>query len=294
MYKPFLQNYAYGWVVRDASFKVKDQPLQIISHGGGINGFTTTIVRFPKEKHLIVILDNTGSPNLNRLSESIAKILYDQPYDPPKMSIAGVVEKTMNEKGIDAAIAEYRDLKAKQSATYDFSQPELNALGYKFMQGGKIKEAIEVFKLNVEAYPQAFNTYDSLAEAYMNNNQRDLAIKNFKKALELNPKSTNSIDMLKKLENPAAPATVDAKSFDAYVGEYELAPGFILRVFREGDKLMTQATGQNQIEIFAESDGSFTPRTFPAKLTFNKDADGKVISVTLAQGGRETVGKKIK
>ena len=292
MYKPFLEEYAYGWVVTNASFKLKDQPVPVITHDGGINGFTTTIVRFPREKHLIVLLDNTGSPNLAQLSDKLAKILYGQPYDPPKMSIAAVVEKTISEKGIDAAVAEYRDLKAKQAATYDFSEPQLNALGYRMMQTGKLKEAVEIFKLNVEAYPQAFNPYDSLAEAYMNLNERELAIANYKKSIELNPKNTGAIENLKKLENPAA--KVDANTFDAYVGEYELAPGFVLRVFREGEKLMTQATGQNQIEIFAEADGSFTPRTFPAKLTFIKDAEGKVTSVKLTQGGRETVGKKIK
>ncbi len=155
-----------------------------------------------------------------------------------------------------------------------------------------MKEAVEVFKLNVEAYPQAFNPYDSLAEAYMKMNERELAIKNYKKSVELNPKNTGAIENLKNLENPAP--KVEANMFDAYVGEYELAPGFVLRVFREGEKLMTQATGQNQIEIFAEADGSFSPRTFPAKLTFIKDADGKVTSVKLTQGGRETIGKKIK
>jgi tetratricopeptide (TPR) repeat protein len=157
-----------------------------------------------------------------------------------------------------------------------------------------MKEAIEILKLNVEMYPQAFNTYDSLGEAYMNNKEPDLAIKNYKKSIELNPKNTSAVETLKKLENPAAPATVDAKTFDTYVGEYELAPAFILRVFRDGDKFMTQATGQSEIEIYAESDGSFAPRTFPAKLTFIKDADGKVTSVKLSQGGRETIGKKIK
>ncbi len=200
MYKPFLEEYAYGWVITNASFKVKDQPVPIITHGGGINGFTTTIVRFPKEKNLIVILDNTGSQNLNQLSNQIAKIMYDQPYDLPKMSIAEVVEKTTAEKGIDAAVAEYRDLKAKSAATYNFAEPELNALGYRLMQTGKMKEALEIFKLNVEAYPQGFNTYDSLAEAYMNMNQRELAITNYKKSLELNPKNTNAVEMLKKLE----------------------------------------------------------------------------------------------
>ena len=294
MYKPFLQNYAYGWIVTNASFKLNDQPIPVITHGGGINGFNTVIVRFPREKHLIVLLNNFGTGGLNGLSERIAKILYGQPYDPPKMSIASVLFETVNEKGIDAAVAKYRDLKAKQSATYDFAEPELNSLGYRLMQTGKMKEAIEIFKLNVEAYPQGFNTYDSLAEAYMNNNERDLAIKNYKRSLELNPKNTSAVEALKKLENPAAQATVDAKTFDAYVGEYELAPSFILRVFREGEKFMTQATGQSEIEIFPDGSDSFSPRTFPAKLTFIKDADGKVTSVKLSQGGRETVGKKIK
>jgi CubicO group peptidase (beta-lactamase class C family) len=200
MYKPFLQDYAYGWAITKTSFKVNDQPVPIITHGGGINGFTTTIVRFPKEKNLIVILDNTGSPNLNRLSDKLARIIYNQQYEPPKQSIAEVIEKTIGEKGIDAGVAQYRELKTKQAGTYDFAEPELNALGYRLMSQGKTKEAIEIFKLNVEAYPQGFNTYDSLAEAYMNNNERELAITNFKKSLELNPNNTSASENLKKLE----------------------------------------------------------------------------------------------
>ncbi len=202
MYKPFLRDYAYGWSITKTSFKLNDQPVPIITHGGGINGFTTTIVRFPKEKNLIVILDNTGNPNLNRLSDRIARIIYNQPYEPPKQSIAAIIEKTIAEKGIEAGVAEYRDLKTKQAATYDFSEPELNALGFRLMSTGKTKDAIEVFKLNVEAYPQGFNTYDSLAEAYMNSNERELAISNFKKSLELNPNNTSASENLKKLEKP--------------------------------------------------------------------------------------------
>ncbi len=199
MYKPFLENYAYGWAVTQASFKVNDQPVQVITHGGGINGFATTIVRFPKEKNLIVILDNS-SQGPNRLSNAIGRIIYNQPYELPKQSISVVIEKTINEKGIEAAVAEYRDLKTKQAATYNFAEPELNDLGYRLMGAGKLKEAVEIFKLNVEAYPQGFNTYDSLGEAYMNMNEREPAIRNFKKSLELNPNNTNAVEMLKKLE----------------------------------------------------------------------------------------------
>jgi len=291
MFKPFLEDYAYGWVVSNASFKQNDQPVQTISHGGGINGFSTMIVRFPKEKNLIVILDNTAQ-NAGRLSETITNILYNQPYEPPKMSIVAILERTIKEKGIDAGIAEYRDLKAKQSTTYDFAEPELNTLGYQLMRTEKLKEAVEIFKLNVEAYPQGFNTYDSLGEAYMNMNERELAVTNYKKSLELNPKNTNAIEMLKRLEK--GPVTVDPKVFDAYVGEYEMAPGFVMNVFREGDKFMTQATGQGKFEIFAESETTFYPSAFRAKLTFVKDAEGKVTELRIDQGGRVRTGKKIK
>jgi tetratricopeptide (TPR) repeat protein len=270
---------------------VNDQPVQIIAHGGGINGFATVIERFPKDKNLVVLLDNT-SQNVQRLSGIIDKILYDQPYDPPKMSIAEALDNTIKEKGVAAGIAQYRELKLKQAATYDFSEGELNGLGYQLLRNGKAKDALEIFKLNVEMYPKSSNPYDSLAEAYANLNEKDLAIANYKKAVELDPKKTSAAEALKRLEQP--PVTVDPKVFDTYVGEYELAPNFILRVFREGDKFMTQATGQGAIEIVPMSETTFSPRSFPAKLTFIKDAGGNVTAVTLNQNGRDVNGKKIK
>jgi CubicO group peptidase (beta-lactamase class C family) len=257
MYKPFLQNYAYGWSVSDASFKVNDQPVQVIRHGGGINGFSTMIARFPKDKNLIVVLDNTAQ-NTGRLSETITKILYNQPYELPKLSIVALLEKAIADKGVEAAIAQYREMKTKQAATYDFSEQELNIVGFGLAQKGKTKEAVAIFKLNLETYP----------------------------------KNAGALEMVKRLE--ATPVSVDAKVFDTYVGEYELRPGFVLRVYREGEKFMSQATNQNPIEIFAESETTFYPKVMQAKLTFLKDADGKVTGVSLNQGGRELTGKKIK
>ena len=201
MYTPFLEKYAYGWTVADATFKQNDQPVSEIAHGGGINGFSTIIARFPKEKNLIVLLDNTAQP-MGPLSEKIARILYTQPYELPKMSIVAILDKTIKDKGIEAGVAQYRELKLKDSGTYDFGEQELNQLGYLLLRSGKLKEAVEIFKLNVEAYPKSANPYDSLGEAYLNLNQKDLAIANYKKSLELNPGNTNAIEVLKKLELP--------------------------------------------------------------------------------------------
>jgi len=72
-------------------------------------------------------------------------------------------------------------------------------LGYQLLGLEKVDEAIEIFKLNVEVYPTSSNAYDSLGEAYMNNNQKELSVKNYEKSIELNPKNANAIKMLKKL-----------------------------------------------------------------------------------------------
>jgi tetratricopeptide (TPR) repeat protein len=65
--------------------------------------------------------------------------------------------------------------------------------------GERIQDAIEVFLLNTVLFPQDANVYDSLGESYMLNNQKELAIKNYQKSLELNPKSQNAKKMLEKL-----------------------------------------------------------------------------------------------
>ena len=65
----------------------------------------------------------------------------------------------------------------------------------------KVRETIEIFKLNVEVYPQSANVYDSLGEAYMMNGDKELAIRSYQRAVELNPQNNNAIEMLKKLRS---------------------------------------------------------------------------------------------
>lgn len=292
MFKPFMDNYAYGWVVKSAPFKFNNEPVQLITHGGGINGFNTTIVRFVGQKNLIVLLDNTSQGRyLDGISGVVAKILYQQPYELPKMSGADVLLKIINEKGVAAGITQYRELKTKQSGTHDFGVGEINRLGYQLLRTEKVKEAIEIFKLNVETYP-AFNTYDSLGEAYMVSGERDMAVQNYRKSLDLNPQNTNAVEKLKRLESK--PATIDPKIYDTYVGEYQMTPNLVVAVFKEGDKLMTQATGQPKLELFPESETTFLLRVVNAKVTFVRDSLGQVTGIVIHQGGRDTPGKKIK
>jgi imidazolonepropionase-like amidohydrolase len=116
-----------------------------------------------------------------------------------RKSVAEAMMKTIQEKDLAAAVKQYRDLKATQPASYDFSENELNGLGYQLIAMKRFQDAIEILKLNVEVYPESYNTYDSLAEAYMDNGDKDLAVKNYQKSLQLNPQNGNAVEKLKKL-----------------------------------------------------------------------------------------------
>ena len=84
------------------------------------------------------MLDNTSQGrNLERLEQALTNILYNQPYDTPRMPLAEVLHKTITEKGIEAGLAQYRDLKSRQANVYDFREPELNTLGYQLLQAKK-------------------------------------------------------------------------------------------------------------------------------------------------------------
>lgn len=110
--------------------------------------------------------------------------------------------KIVWEEGIERAQAAFKEARKKDPQAVLFQEATLNNLGYRFIQKGRVKDAIRIFRLNTEAYPNAANTYDSLAEAYMLNGDRKLAIRNYKKSLELNPKNTNAVTMLEKLAAP--------------------------------------------------------------------------------------------
>jgi Predicted membrane protein (DUF2306) len=119
-------------------------------------------------------------------------------YDPRK-SIAETLSATAASSGINQAAQQYHDLKAAHPANYDFDETELNTLGYDFIRAKKFKEAIRVLQLNVEAYPQSSNVYDSLGEAYMDDGNQPLAIVNYQKSLELNPRNHGAVLALQKL-----------------------------------------------------------------------------------------------
>jgi len=116
-----------------------------------------------------------------------------------KVSICQPLTQAIMNEEISNVISLYKQLRQNEADQYDFAEDQLNNLGYRLMDRGMIEEAIEIFRLNVEQYPQSGNAYDSLAEAYMNNGNKELAIKYYLKSLEKDPQNDNAKGMLKRL-----------------------------------------------------------------------------------------------
>jgi CubicO group peptidase (beta-lactamase class C family) len=87
--------------------------------------------------------------------------------------------------------------------------------------------------------------------------------------------------------------TVDPKILDGYVGQYQLAPNFILTITREGDQLSAQATNQSKVPIFPEGERDFFYKVVDAQITFETDAKGRATSLTLHQNGANMAAKRI-
>ena len=75
-----------------------------------------------------------------------------------------------------------------------FPEALVNIIGYEHLQSGAVAQAIEIFALNVSAFPGSPNAYDSLSDAYLAGGQKDLARANAQKALELLPSATGVTD----------------------------------------------------------------------------------------------------
>lgn len=189
-------HYGYGWLI--LPFPVGPDTVRVIQHGGSINGFTTGFWRVPEDRRTVVVMDNTQSSETDEITRDLMKILYGQPVEGPKRSIARLLHGVVETEGVEAAIRRYHAVEESSPDAFDFAESELNRLGYHYLGEGEVDTAIRIFRLNVEAYPEGYNTYDSLAEAYLEAGEREKAIAHYRTSLELNPANENARTTLRE------------------------------------------------------------------------------------------------
>jgi len=172
----------------------------------GDNGDTKAFVlAFPKQKTGLVMFANSanGLSIINELVEGVmgndhpalAWLKLERYNSQPRLMLKAILKSDA-----ETVLADYRQRRGKLVENkLSLTEDEMNRLGYQLLRLKRIKDAIAVFRQNTVDFPQAYNTWDSLAESYMIDGNKELAIKYYKKSLELNRDNTNAVQKLKEL-----------------------------------------------------------------------------------------------
>lgn len=261
--------YAYGWAVWDF------QGTRIIEHGGDIFGFSSVVTRVPSERLLVVVL--TNNPFQEPRPETVALRIAAKSLGKPLEERKAVA---LDPQSLDEYVGVYRfDEKTARVVSRE---------GNKLFSQRTGGEKSEIFPSD----PNGFFYKDSDSTLRF---RRDAQGKIT--AMEFFPRFGPEAVGPRTDEAPPAERqaiALDPAVYDAYAGTYELAPSFQITVTREGGRLLAQATGQPQFEIFPTSETRFFLKVVDAEIEFQKGADGKAASLTLFQGGREIPGKRVR
>lgn len=118
----------------------------------------------------------------------------------PRPPLEDLMLEVLLKQNVEAAIKRYREFKADPLNAYANTQWSLRLIGRRLMNAYKrFDDAIEIFKLNVAENPRSDESLFLLADAYQRAGKRELAVKNYEAALQLNPQNWESLDALKSL-----------------------------------------------------------------------------------------------
>ncbi len=198
MLTPVLEAAGLGFFVE------KDNPGQF-GHDGADEGFQALLTMNSETgKGVAIMADSDNGINVANLvlRRVVKEYAWSYKFDGDFPTLAIIARA----RGSQAALDRYTALKAAGEFTGERAEGALNQLGYTLLYAlsyaGHEKDAIIVFQRNVQDFPQSSNVYDSLGEAYMKVGEKDLAITNYEKSLQLNPKNQNAVEQLKKLRAP--------------------------------------------------------------------------------------------
>ncbi len=259
-------HYGYGWGIS----VYEGHP--IIEHGGGVNGFTTYSLRMPDDRALVAILTNRDSMGPGAVAFKIAALAIGKPYQEP-------VAIKLPPSVLDQYVGVYQ-LNEKEEVIIRKDGEKLVA---DFPGSGRSEI--------IPSSEAEFFIRDSRTRLSFTKNTSGVT------AFVLHDRYETNQDA-RKTDKPL-PASrkeveVDPAIYDAYVGEYELAPNFTITISKDASKLMAQATGQPKLELFPESQTKFFVKEVSVQIEFVVDGSGKATGLVLYQGGQRLPAKKIK
>ncbi len=189
-------SYGYGWGVKNSEANTLR-----LSHNGSNGTYSHSIIWYPEKDIFIVYATNANSSEVEYLGHEVEKLIQDESYtpEPIRNNVYSYTMEYIKQYTPDTS----NNLIALLRENYpdEFSNSRLfNVMGNVLLRLDKeLNWALELFKLNVQRYPEDGNLWDSLGEGYLANDLKEAAIESFEKAIELGYKdSQEKLAELKK------------------------------------------------------------------------------------------------
>jgi CubicO group peptidase (beta-lactamase class C family) len=259
-------NYGYGWETGKLMGNDK------VSHGGAINGFKAYTLRVPAKDVFVAVLTNadSGLAGADMVAYKAAAVAMGTPFPQYK-------PVTLAPAAMDAYVGVY-GLDDKTARTIRREEGQLV-----MQRPGRAGIKLAAWKDDHFFIPDSLSTLEFRRNA--KGEVTGLAISSDGGEPVLHPHTGRKPAERTIVKIPNA-------TFDAYLGRYQLAPGFLVEVRRDGDRFIAQATGQKEFELLPLSDNKFYVKAVDAEVRFEKAADG-AMQLVLNQNGKEMPGKRI-
>jgi CubicO group peptidase (beta-lactamase class C family) len=166
--------WALGWEPKSR----KKHPA-VTATGGGRAAFFV----YPEDELAVVVLTNLGGASPEDFMDELAGCFNPEiPASDPVTQL----NMQLRERGFGQTMQVYEEIK-KKDPDFQPDENDLNNWGYRVLSKGRVKDALEIFRLNVRLYPDSWNVYDSYGEALRNDGEMEEAVKMYRRSVELNP-----------------------------------------------------------------------------------------------------------
>ena len=198
-----------------------------------------------------------SNKNINRKNEP------SQVISESKRSIAQTLQE-QEHLPIAERIALYRKLKKESPEAYNFeNEDEMTMYGYRHLWNNQLNDALEIFKLIVDEFPNSSNPYDSLGEGYLALGDSVQSLKNYEISLKLNPDNFNAEDQIERIKNPHKKSITPKEKFAKVYSKQ----GYIEDLQQLGEKLLE--VHPNALKFISEKEFWETIETKKSLITNN-------------------------
>ncbi|GAA5507487.1 serine hydrolase [Novipirellula caenicola] len=266
-FTPYQNDYGYGWLIG------KHRGLQTIGHNGGLNGFVSSLIRYPDQNLTIVTLHNASPsiPEMNpaAVTSKIAEMFLDAEMEPP------VVHQ------VDTKVTP--EILSRYVGRYDYGAAILVVT---------LEEGRLFAQLTGQGKAEIFPSSET--EFFWKIVDASLAFQVDAEGRCTGGKHTQNGHTMNVDRLPDhVVVKLSTETLDRYVGLYDYGPA-TMTIRREGDRLLAKLGSQPEFPILPENETTFHWQVVQASIEFKVDDDGSVSGATHTQGGQQLEVSRIR